>query len=66
MTLESKTLRILLTCPECNNSTFLHNSGDWECLACGEIIQTGDLSITPMDEQELEQVGLVNQSQLKR
>lgn len=53
--LENKTLRILLTCPECNNSTFMYNGGDWECLTCGEIAEIGDLSITPMDEQEFEQ-----------
>lgn len=54
--LENKTLRILLTCPECNNSTFMYDGGDWKCLECGEIAEIGDLSTTPMDEQELEQI----------
>lgn len=58
--LGNKTLRILLTCPECNNSTFMYSDGDWECLACGDTIEVGDLSITPMDEQELAQVGLIS------
>jgi len=58
--LGNKILRILLTCPKCGNSTFMYDGGDWECLACGEIIGIDELFITPMDKNELEQAGLIS------
>jgi ribosomal protein L37AE/L43A len=37
-------VKIVLTCPNCNNSTWLRlNAGEFECLSCGDIYDTEDM-----------------------
>lgn len=42
-----ETLRILLTCPECGNSTWCRHEDEdatgFVCLACGEYCETEDM-----------------------
>lgn len=38
------TVKIVLTCPRCGNSTWFYRGGEFECAACGEICETEDMS----------------------
>lgn len=43
--MELDTVKIVLTCPECGNSTWLRREeGDFECLSCGDRYNPEDMS----------------------
>lgn len=48
-----KTVKIILTCPNCGNSTWLEQeAGDFRCLACDDVYAFGDMcqEIKPIKE----------------
>ena len=36
-------LRIVLACPECGNTSWTMRDGYFECLACGEMSEVGEM-----------------------
>lgn len=45
-----ETIKIMLVCPNCNNSTWLRlNASEFECLSCGDIYDTEDMCTNEED-----------------
>ncbi len=53
----SKTMKILLTCPNCGNSTWIgqDDEGAFECGACGELAFTEDMSAEVKEDDDKEE-----------
>lgn len=58
------TVRIILACANCGNTTFAYKDGDFECLACGEVNEVEDLTSKVVEVHELSEIGLMEKSDL--